>query len=244
LLREAGLTASEAKVFIASCRLGPSNVSTIAAEAGVHRAAAYNTLNQLAAKGLVSWAIVGGKRVYQAASPTELTARIEERLEAMRGVLARLSVELQKTAAEAARPKVSAFFGLEGVKSILAEELEAAGDKGVIRAMHALPELAELTPVFVSWWHRKRARRRIVFKAIFDKSEASSKRIRELSELPLTEAKQVDYTQVAPVTYHVAGDKLSIISAAKTCLFGVVVESREVATAFAENFDRIWKKMP
>ncbi|MFH1211984.1 MAG: helix-turn-helix domain-containing protein, partial [Candidatus Woesearchaeota archaeon] len=65
VLREIGLSKNECRVYLSLIKLGSGTVQEISKKSNVHRANVYDVLNKLMEKGLVSYIIKKGKRLYQ-----------------------------------------------------------------------------------------------------------------------------------------------------------------------------------
>jgi len=81
LIKEAGLTDGEAKVYLALLKLGSSTTGPIIDESGVANSIIYRILNGLVDKGLASYIIKEKTKYFQAAEPKRLLDYIEERKE-------------------------------------------------------------------------------------------------------------------------------------------------------------------
>lgn len=72
-LETLGLSQSEAKVYLASLKLGPATAQQIAAKALTSRPTAYGMIESLIEKGLMSSYFKGKKKIFAAAAPEQLT---------------------------------------------------------------------------------------------------------------------------------------------------------------------------
>lgn len=81
MLREAGLTEGEIKVYLALLKLGSSTVGPIVEESGVARSIMHKILDRLIHKGLVSSITKEKTKHYQAAAPTRILDYVEDRQE-------------------------------------------------------------------------------------------------------------------------------------------------------------------
>ena len=67
-----GLTRNEAKVYLALLKIGSASVNEITRKSGIHRVNAYDVINRLMEKGLISSTMRANKTYYEAANPEEL----------------------------------------------------------------------------------------------------------------------------------------------------------------------------
>jgi len=78
LLKEIGLTRSEAEFYLASLRLGPASAIQLGEHMGHTRQMIYNLLPSLVEKGLIKQSDINGRRLYEAINPEILADRAEK----------------------------------------------------------------------------------------------------------------------------------------------------------------------
>jgi len=243
LLKELGLTGNEAKTYLALCALGPSVVSDIAEKAGVHRALTYATLARLAEKGLVSQMTKDKKKWFEAAPPQRLNVIMAEREKRLGDGLSTLSEQLSKIYRISARPTVEVYTGVEGLKTVLNDELETMKKGELIYYYRVRPEIAEMAKVFTSWWLKRRVDKGIRSMAIFDTMPGSLERARTWLKAGLVEARVLPESMPTPITHHIYGDKVALLSAAPEELVGIIIKSASIANFFRKSFEFQWKKL-
>jgi len=243
VLRELGLTDNEAKTFQAMCALGPANASEIAEKAGVHRALAYSTLARLTEKGFASQTTQDRKKLFHAVTPTHLWSLFEEREARLKAGVEELAKNLESVYRTSERPTAEIFTGLDGIKAILSEELAAIKPNGEILYYRIQPDIAWALPVFVSWYHKQRLKKGIRARAIFDSSPNSLKRVREFLKLPLVEVRVLPEELPSPISHHICGDAVAILSFAGKDSIGILIKSKEISSFFRQNFEFAWRKL-
>jgi HTH-type transcriptional regulator, sugar sensing transcriptional regulator len=117
-LEDIGFSTEEAGLYIAGLSLGASSISDLAKKADVKRPTAYNSINSLLAKGLLSKVPYGKRIFYMAESPQKLMSMLHSRQTALEQVLPQLEA-LQVSSDN--KPKVRFFEGKEGLKSLYQE---------------------------------------------------------------------------------------------------------------------------
>lgn len=90
-LRGAGLSESEAAIYVGLLKLGPTLVSRLSELTGFHRTNIYDTLGKLKDKGLATQHLENGKKHFSAADPQRLLAYLDERKETVERVLPELN---------------------------------------------------------------------------------------------------------------------------------------------------------
>lgn len=119
-LVELGLSETEARVYLSMLELGPESVQNIAKKAEISRTAAYEIINHLQEKGLVSTFEKGKKMVFSAEDPEKLDDYFHGRMERMKiqlGTLDRMLPEL-RVMKGGVHPRVRFYTGEEGVRAL------------------------------------------------------------------------------------------------------------------------------
>lgn len=120
IIREAGLTEGEAKVYLALLKLGPSTTGPIIEKSGVANSIVYRILTSLIEKGLVSYIIKDKTKHFESARPERLIEYIEERkelLEESKQRLAKMLPALKGALRERGKPEVRVYEGFKGIQT-------------------------------------------------------------------------------------------------------------------------------
>lgn len=120
-----GLSEDEAKVYVALLELGGAYVSAIAKKADVHRVVCYKILDELIDKGLAREFSRNNVKHFLAEDPRILVRRQQQNVQRAEKILPAL---LSLTHALAYKPKVQYYEGIEGLRSVLEETLNAEGE--------------------------------------------------------------------------------------------------------------------
>lgn len=139
-LQNLGMTEEEAKVYLTVLELNGSYVSAIAKRAKVNRVGCYYTLDNLVKKGLLTSFAKNKIKYYSAESPRVLVNLMEEKFERAQKLLPEL---MSLTSSLAYKPKIQYFEGLQGIKTIFEETLNA---KEEIVGYTNLDELPKVVP--------------------------------------------------------------------------------------------------
>ena len=120
-LTKLGLTDSESRVYLAMLRLGEQGVQHIAREAKISRTAAYEIVESLQSKGLVSSITRGSKTAYAAEDPEKLEAYFEQRIKDIHvelDTLRRITPELRVMQGGGDKSRARFFTGEEGLRAL------------------------------------------------------------------------------------------------------------------------------
>ena len=82
-LEQLGLNSREISIYLVLLKLGNASIRDIAVQADINRGTTYETLKQLAAKGVVSYFPKGKRRVFCAEPPEKLLDLAEEKRHAL-----------------------------------------------------------------------------------------------------------------------------------------------------------------
>src|SRR5690554_1491721 len=93
-LRHLDLDERQVTTYLALLKLGPASIRDIAAESGINRGSTYETLKQLATKGVVSYFPKGKRRVFQAEDPDRLLNLAESKQQALKQAVEQLRSEI------------------------------------------------------------------------------------------------------------------------------------------------------
>lgn len=131
-LLRVGLSRKEAKVYLAVLELGMASAHVVARKAHVPRATTYTILRQLVEKGLITLVVERGEHRYAVEHPVQLQSmvdvektEVERRAHLVRELMPRLTALYN---AEASKPKIRYFEGIEGMNRLRAEFSAFPGD--------------------------------------------------------------------------------------------------------------------
>lgn len=233
-LEQLGLSKTESKVYLAILSLGSATGSEIAEKADVFRRNAYDALNKLTEKGLVS-SIVKDKKYYNVAPPDKLLDVLREKEDGLKEFLPRLR---DLYSHPKIKQKVYLFEGREGVKTVLNEVIKegkdwlALGISGLGR---------QLFGEWVDYWEKRRAKAGIHAKVIMNDTPMGRKRGKEVEAIGNSEVKVYPGGFDNPVSTYIFGNRMAIILWSETEPIAILVESEEIADANRKYFNVMWK---
>lgn len=231
-----GLTAKEAAVYLACLGLGESTVVAISEQARLPKTTAYEMLDRLKRRGLISVYRRKGKRYFAVTSPQALQDRAEEQTRVISGLLPELN-SLYRSAAR--HSQVRFYEGEEGVRIVTKEILrEAKNLIGIGSAEDIFSHPPELFMNFI----RERVKRRIPVRVIYTPSPAARERqAADSRELKQTKIVKSDF----PFT------SLLLLWEGKFCLITLqndyqvaVVEDKDMTAMIRAMWELIWQNVP
>ncbi|TSC95502.1 MAG: Transcriptional regulator, TrmB [Candidatus Berkelbacteria bacterium Licking1014_2] len=143
LLTQFGLKPQEAKVYLASLKLGQATVGRLAETADVQRTFVYDIVRDLSERGLMSQIEIRGKLHFSPVSLEQFQKIQENKLKKFAEILPELKA-LEKTTGD--RPRVRFFEGKEGIRFALEDTLNQPNGGEI---------LAYATIIFNDGWRKK-----------------------------------------------------------------------------------------
>lgn len=236
LLTRLGLSMAEAKVYLSLLEIGPSPAGKISAQAGLYRKNAYDALARLAEKGLVTSALEGSVKYFQAKDPENLSNYLQEkkkRIELEGEALSEALPSLERRMGAYPRDiEAEIYRGNDGIKAILNECL------GVPEVLFigATGDVESRLPYFWPGYNEKREKRKILWKLLL---------VHESRKRKITKSKHYDYKILpkelsGPNVIYIYGDSVAnILWLEKPLAF--VVRHRELADSYRRYFNYLWK---
>lgn len=120
IIKEAGLTDGEAKVYLALLKLGSSTSGPIIEKSGVANSIVYRILDSLIEKGLASYITIEKIRYFQAAEPQRILDYIEEKKEKLnksKDIINKMIPALMSIGSEKKESSVRLFKGFKGFQT-------------------------------------------------------------------------------------------------------------------------------
>lgn len=239
LVQALGLPKKESAVYLALLELGTSGVSAIASASRLNRTTAYDILESLNVKGLVSIVEDAKKRTYTAEHPDTLVRFFEKRAqlyERRAKDLAKLLPQLRGLYNEKGkRPVVRFYEGKQGLESCYEDTLTSSEP---IRAYASVHDMHAALPKYFPEYYRRRTKKGISIRAIVPATPEGAERqthdAEEARETVLVPTPQYDFSP----EINIYDDKVAIMSLAEE--FGVIIESKEIAGALKVAYELAW----
>lgn len=236
ILEAVGLVDKEAQLYLAGLQLGSAPASDYAKKSGLNRITAYATLEAMVQRGYMTTVKNMRAKWYAPVAPEYLTLEVRKNAEALERSLPELR-SLQ--GAKYRKPRVRFFEGIEGIRHVYQDTLTAKSE---------LLNVANSAVVRRFWsnydeeYVAERVKRGISLRGIALDDE-TGKRVhgedkQRLREIRLVPAREFDFTNEINIYDH----KVAICSfGSEKELFGIVIESKEVAETQKQIFEMAWR---
>jgi HTH-type transcriptional regulator, sugar sensing transcriptional regulator len=163
IMQNIGLTTKEARIYLAALEIGSNPVSIIAKKAKINRVTAYDIIEKLAKRGLMTSFTRAKVKYYTAADPELVVEDFKKKVTDLDGALPQLKHlkgEVKKTA-------VMSYEGIEAIKNIYKEALSTNQE---ILMYSNIAELESHWPSFMEDFERRRMNYEIPLKLIAAKN--------------------------------------------------------------------------
>ncbi len=172
VLEEFGLSAAEAKVYVALLETGSTLAGPVIKKTGLHRGTTYQILQRLKEKGLVSSVIKGKKQYFEPVDPSRLLDILKEREEKLQEILPALKAKL-----DAAKEKqdVTVYYGTKGIRSMMDKMLEELNPGGEYFDFGVSGLFRDILGAYWDLWQKKKKKYGIKSYVIFNESMKDEK---------------------------------------------------------------------
>ncbi len=238
VLKQLDLAESEAKLYRTLLREGKGTASHIAKKAGIGRRLAYDKFSRLVDRGLVSYVDRDNKRIYKPVNPKRLEEIVAEKrneIENLENRVQDILPGLMNSFNRAGNDReVKILEGKSGIKQLFEDELREAEDQ--IRIIGSPVEAEEMLEHFIPSWTRRRAKKGIAIKGVFEHSMRGMLGEREAT----TKARYLPEDYNSNVSIAIYGDKAGIVFWLENPLV-IMIEDSEASKSFESYFKLVWE---
>lgn len=222
-----GLTRLESKIYISLLELGPSLANIISRKSGIHRRSVYDAIERLIEKGLVSYLIKNNRRYFEAVNPQRLNELLKEKQEKAEKIIPELEIKFNSVKE---KQETLFFKGKNGLKTVFEDQLQTAKE---ILVIGASPMAKELLFYYFNWYDKRRIKKRINLKLIYDESGRKKRNIKlaEIRYLPFNSS---------PAAINIYDNNVAIILWKKERPMVVLIRDSEIAKSYKSYFKYIW----
>ncbi|NOS68092.1 MAG: hypothetical protein HOO67_07090 [Candidatus Peribacteraceae bacterium] len=236
ILESVGLSDAQAALYVAGLQLSSAPASEYAKATGINRITAYNTLEEMVHQGRFTLVKKVRGKWYAPVAPEYLAVDARKNADALDRSLPELR-SLQGT--KERKPHVRFFEGWDGVRRIYDDTLAARSE---ILNFANSAVVRKYWPNYDEAYVAERVKRGIHLRGIAP-DDVMGRRVhgedkKKLREIRLVPAKDFDFTNEINIYDH----KVAICSfASSPQMFGVIIESKEVAETQRQIFEMAWR---
>ena len=243
ILKEAGLTEGEIKVYLALLDLGSSTTGPIIEKSGVARSIVYQILGKLIQKGLVSYIIKEKTKYFQAAEPNKILDYIDERekkLKKNRKKIENILPELLLKQKSSKESEARIFEGFKGMITVHEHTYQKLKKGEEYFYMGIVPEQPKH---FHAYWQRdhiRRAKLGIKCKLLFH-PKTDKKILINRNSYKGCDARYMPVEINTPAWFTGYKD-VAVIGIPSSKPITLEIVNKEVADSFQAYFDEFWKR--
>ncbi len=243
-LVKAGFEPSVAEIYTILVESGELSVGHIVEKSKLSRAGAYDALNLLLAQGYLEYRKEGRNAFYKAVHPDKLFGLIEERKresalleDEMKNAIKSLTGAYNLSQN---KPGVRFFEGIEGVREVIFDSLQAEGEILTFLDVGATQKYIEdINRDYVKERVRLGIRKRQIA------PDTSETRARYQKYSPLLEVKLIPPDiQPFQTSIQIYNDTISFSTLNDKKMIGVIIEDKQIVLAHRSLFEYIWKTLP
>jgi len=241
LLRQVGLTDSEIAVYVALVTLGSSTSGPIVKEAGISSGKIYEILGKLIERGLATYIISSGRKYFSPTSPFRLLDLVEK----AQSDLARVKQEMREVVdyfdvfmkERGPAQKAEIFEGEGGYKTFCDFALKTITSKTKYGILGVSKEVNARFGAYNLEWQKKRAKRKIHLRAIYNADAMTHGGMRE--KLSCTAVRYLPPAMKTPALIELFDDYVAtVIITPKPIVF--LIRSKEAAESYRSYFELMW----
>lgn len=240
ILQSVGLDDKKSQLYIAGLQLGTAAASDYAKATGINRITSYNLLEEMVHSGYFTVVKKVRAKWYAPVSPEYIALEARKNVQALERALPELR-SLQS--AKYRKPHVRFFEGWEGVRHVYEDTLTA---KTELLNFANSSALRDFWPDYDEEYVLERVKTGIRLRGI-SPDDAAGKKVHgedeeQLREIRLVPAKDFDFRNEINIYDH----KVAICSfdsglRGDNDMFGVIIESKEVAETQRQIFEMAWR---
>lgn len=236
ILKQIGLTDHEVNIYTELLKQGSSLASAMSVKVNLNRTHAYDIIESLVKKGLVSYVIKNNKKYFSAMHPDKLIdylqekqKRLQDQQETVKQLIPEL-VALQQPSM--ARTKVEIYQGKEGIKNVYNEILKNAKQYYVLGATG---KISEFLRFYYPHHEKDRIKKKIKLKILFNDSQRNKEITlhRTYADVRFLPKK---YTSFTPTLIY--NNKVAIILWSELSV--IIIENKEIANTYKQYFALLW----
>jgi len=237
-LEQFDLSDKEAHIYLATLELGSDTVQNIAKKANIHRVSAYDIIENLIKKGILSQIIKGKKRFFMAMEPEKMLDSLRYKTQ----LFAELMPELEAIRDKGVeKPKVMYFEGKEAVWNAYLDRLR---HKPELKENLVYGSSEKLLTTFAKEYKKfttERLEKGIKAKIIVERSESGLLEQKTASR-QLREAKFLPPEKKFKTNTIIYGNRMMIVS--WDSMMSVIIEDKGNAENQRFLFDLLWEYLP
>jgi len=236
LFESIGLNKNEVKIYIDLLKNRKSSVLDVAKRTKIHRSNIYDALRKLIEIGFIIEVIEEKKKLFKVLEPEKILDYLKQKELEVKLITPYLK-ELTSEESEEVAEEISISKGVFGVRESLKDILKIGETINVYGASQEALEVFGLG--FLKEFHTERIKKGILMRHIY--SQEAKKRVNQLNQMKLTEAKYFPKKYYSVVATVVCGDTVQLIIFSKNP-HTITIKNRTIAESYNRYFEILWQQ--
>lgn len=240
-LKDLGFTPNEIKVYESLLKLGETPVGGIINDLKIHRQIAYNALDTLEKRGMISKTMKNKVYHFKIEDPEIIVENIQKQELIAKRLSGLIKLEMGKTKID---NSIDVYNGKEGLRKCYLEMIKGLPTSGVINVVQGAVSQYEnalgadfiknkLDPI--------RTQKNIVSKLILsDDMRSEFQSFSKKINAKIRQTKYLPYNTIDPIMINVYDGHVMFSSVGKD-LFAIVIKNEEFYKSYLDHFNVLWK---
>src|SRR3989344_1186699 len=228
ILKKFGLTENEAEVYLLLIKSGNMTASEITDKTQIHRTNVYSILERLQEKGVVSFAIHGKRKQYEAIDPKMILHAEKEKLEEIEKIIPELSLIKNSFSIQ---QDATVFKDKKGIKNVLEDLTNSKTDVLILASGGSFEETF---PEYFNIWLSRLDKNKVKLKVLL------SIKHRNLKAPKPSTYKFMPGEFISPSTTMMSEDKVIIFIWGEQPM-AIQIKSNLIAESYRNYFQVLWK---
>ncbi|NOQ55403.1 MAG: hypothetical protein GQ477_01210 [Nanohaloarchaea archaeon] len=226
-LKKAGLSGNESKVYLELLRRGPISANDISKKLGMDRTLAYQVLNNLIEKGLVSHIIKESKKHFDVINPENLLIQVKEKEKFIESLIPELN-KIEKIKEN--KQEINVYEGKQGLKVLLEDMIKSKE----LCVFGATGKSYDILKYFMPGIEKKAQKLGLTGRMITS-DEFRRHKMTAFSNLDIRYLEAVK----SPATTTIYGDKVAIhVLTDKPTV--IIIKNKEISDSYRSYFEFLW----
>ena len=234
VLKEFGLSDNEATVYIALLKAGISTANRISELSGLKRSTAYDNLNLLISKGIVSVINKGMTHYYESAEPEKILYLLDEKRSRIKEIIPKLKALKESTKEKTG---VTYFEGKKGVLTVLNDIIDQKKELWFIGSRKKASTVLEHYP---DNFILKRAEHKIFLRAVLAEEDIGHPAYKEKQIIELSNIKFSKELNGSSSNVFIYGNRVAFMSSGQNPV-GIIIINSEILEQQKRIFEILWK---
>jgi len=230
ILRNLGLSETEAKVYLSLLTLGNAQAGEITQKTELNRTNVYDALERLLSKGLATYVKKGKIKIFESVNPIRLKELLKEKEESLNKIFDGLENKYKQSKQ---KEEVVIYKGKQGVKTALDNLLK---EKEIL-IYGASNKFSKIYPVYRNIWETRRQKLKIN-KKILHNINVKNEKMSENQKFE--DIKFLPKEYIFPSTIMIGSNTTTTVVWLEQP-FAFVVNSKEVTQSNKNFFELLWK---